>query len=75
MLSRGKIKTVSMDDINVDYSSILDQAEWSVDLAKSILFIFVQEDRLRRWSEDVVDHRIRDSVRLNKLYRKGFQQF
>ena len=31
----------------------------------------VQEDRLRRWSEDVVDHRLRDSVRLAKLYREG----
>ena len=26
MPRRGKVKTVSMDDINVDYSSILDQA-------------------------------------------------
>ena len=31
----------------------------------------VQKDRLRRWSEDVVDHRLRDSVRLAKLYREG----
>ena len=30
-----------------------------------------QEDRLRRWSEDVVDNRLRDNVRLNKLYRQG----
>ena len=50
---RGRAQAVSMDDIQVDYSSILDQ-----------------EDRLRRWSEDVVDLELRDNVRLNKLYRK-----
>lgn len=53
MVPKGRIKRASIDDINVDYSSILDQ-----------------EDRLRRWSEDVVDHRLRDSVRLAKLYRQ-----
>ena len=41
----------------------------------SFIYLFynplVQEDRLRRWSEDVVDHRLRDSVRLAKLYREG----
>ena len=50
---RGRAQAVSMDDIQVDYSSILDQ-----------------EDRLRRWSEDVVDLELRDNLRLNKLYRK-----
>ena len=52
---RGRAQAVSMDDIQVDYSSILDQ-----------------EDRLRRWSEDVVDLELRDNVRLNKLYRKQY---
>ena len=32
--------------------------------------ILDQEDMVRRWSEDVVDIELRDSVRLNKLYRK-----
>ena len=32
--------------------------------------ILDQEDMVRRWSEDVVDLELRDSVRLNKLYRK-----
>lgn len=32
--------------------------------------ILDQEDMVRRWSEDVVDLELRDSVRLNKLYRQ-----
>ena len=78
-----------MDDINVDYSSILDQARgakckchiFAVFINSFLSYKFydqkinnnpmVQEDRLRRWSEDVVDHRLRDSVRLAKLYREG----
>ena len=43
---------MSVDDINVDYSSILST-----------------EDRVRRWSENVVDMDLRNNVKLNKLYR------
>ena len=43
---------MSVDDINVDYSSIL-----------------AHEDRVRRWSEDVVDKELRNNLQLSKLYR------
>ena len=43
---------MSVDDINVDYTSILSS-----------------EDRVRRWSENVVDMDLRNNVKLNKLYR------
>ena len=43
---------MSVDDINVDYTSILST-----------------EDRVRRWSENVVDMDLRNNVKLNKLYR------
>ena len=48
-----KTRSSSMDDSNVDYTSLLGL-----------------EDRKRRFSEDVVDMELKDSVRLQKLYRQ-----
>lgn len=56
MGGRRRPRAVSVDDMGVDYTCILDT-----------------EDRRRRWSEAVTDSDLRNSVRLNKLFRRvGF---
>ena len=49
----SKAQTYSMDDINIDYMSILGL-----------------EDMKRRFSEEVVDMDLKDTLRLKKMYRQ-----